>query len=427
MKKMLLRLLMAAVCASPFARADSPYLIINPSSGAYVLGEGYSLTITTDIGVTISNGVPGVPLDYYQVDHFNVSGSATHGVDYTVTARLSPHAPNAYGYGLVPVTNGRFQHYTYRHLGPNFITINLLNNTILDGTRTLFITRSSKAPGPEPSTNIEIRIRDDDLLPSSSAYISNLSTRGVVGSGEQTMIAGFVQSTSQSNTILIRGLGPTLAFYGVAGAISNPAIALYSGSGSLIASNDDWQSAPNADVVQGTGLAPAHAAESVILTNLNAHSYTAHLTKSGTGSIGLFEVYDRTTGTGNTLKNISTRAYVGSGESVLIAGFVITGGPRRVLITGKGPSLAQYGIQSFISNPELILYNSNNVVVETNQFWNQAWNASVIANQANRPNHNSEAAIFEVLPAGAYTVVLRGAYSMSGSTTGIGLVEIFDQ
>ena len=105
------------------------------------------------------------------------------------------------------------------------------------------------------------------------------------------MIGGFIIQGSGARTVLIRAVGPTLANYGVADALANPKLDLYSGP-TVIASNDDWQSADNATAIQATGLAPLNQLESALLLTLQPGAYTAIVSgvNSGTG-VGIVEVF----------------------------------------------------------------------------------------------------------------------------------------
>ena len=73
-----------------------------------------------------------------------------------------------------------------------------------------------------------------------TSKLGNISTRGMVQTGDSVMIGGFIISGSAPRSVLIRGFGPTLADFGVSGALANPYIELYSGQ-TLIATNDNWQ------------------------------------------------------------------------------------------------------------------------------------------------------------------------------------------
>ena len=121
----------------------------------------------------------------------------------------------------------------------------------------------------------------------------NISTRGLVGTGNDVMIGGFVIQGSSSQTVLIRAVGPNLANYGVTGVLANPTLELHKSSdGSIIASNDNWGTASNAAAIQATGLAPVSALESAILISLPPGAYTAIVSGVGGGTgVGIVEAF----------------------------------------------------------------------------------------------------------------------------------------
>lgn len=126
-----------------------------------------------------------------------------------------------------------------------------------------------------------------------NSAFTNISTRGLVLTGDSRMIGGFIIQGSTPQTVLIRAVGPTLANHGVAGTIANPVLELYKSSdGSLVASNDDWGSAANASAITLTGLAPQNSLESAILIALQPGAYTAVVSgaNGGTG-VGIVEVF----------------------------------------------------------------------------------------------------------------------------------------
>ncbi|MDO8262344.1 MAG: choice-of-anchor D domain-containing protein [Gallionella sp.] len=128
-------------------------------------------------------------------------------------------------------------------------------------------------------------------LDNPASQFTNISTRGQVLAGDNVMIGGFVIQGTTSKTVLIRAVGPDLANYGVTGVLANPMLQLYSGS-TMIASNDDWQTASNAAAILTTGLAPVSLLESAILITLPPGAYTAIVSGSGGGTgVGIVEVY----------------------------------------------------------------------------------------------------------------------------------------
>ena len=125
------------------------------------------------------------------------------------------------------------------------------------------------------------------------APLVNIATRGEVLTGNDVMIGGFVIQGSSPQTVVITGIGPSLAKAGIANALPNPTLTLVRSSDqSIVATNDDWGSAPNAAQIVATGLAPADAQESAIMVTLAPGAYTAILSGAGgvTG-VGLVAVY----------------------------------------------------------------------------------------------------------------------------------------
>jgi hypothetical protein len=121
-----------------------------------------------------------------------------------------------------------------------------------------------------------------------------------------------------------------------------------------------------------------------------------------------------------TLGNISSRVNVGTGENVGIGGFIVTGAPsKRGLLRGIGPSMT--GVQGALQDPAIELFNAQGVLIGQNDDWRQSQEAEIRASGL-PPSNDKEAALIGELTEGAYTVVLRG----TGSTTGVGLVEIYD-
>jgi len=135
-----------------------------------------------------------------------------------------------------------------------------------------------------------------DLDQSAASKLGNMSTRALVNTGNDIVIAGFILgSHSGDDRIVVRGIGPSLTQLGIPDALANPTLELRDSNGMLLMANDDWQdnSAQAAELI-AAGVAPSHHSESGIATTLSPGLYTALLAglDNGTG-VGLVEVYDR--------------------------------------------------------------------------------------------------------------------------------------
>ena len=124
----------------------------------------------------------------------------------------------------------------------------------------------------------------------------------------------------------------------------------------------------------------------------------------------------------HALQNSSTRLSVQTNDNVLIGGFIIRGGTKKVEVRGIGPSLTQSGVAGVVANPTLELYDSTNTLIASNDDWVNSDQRRAIADSKIPPLSGRESAIIASLAEGNYTAIVRGA----NSTTGVGLVEIYD-
>lgn len=263
-------------------------------------------------------------------------------------------------------------------------------------------------------------VRQPTTPTSGTPKLVNISTRGQVMTGNNVMIAGFIISGG-AKRVIIRALGPSLASAGVSGALADPKITLYSGQTAL-SSNDDWRNSTDQETIQQMGLAPQNAKESAILVTLNAGAYTVVVEGvNGLSGIGLVSVDDLDElSSASRLINISTRAFSATGgDSQVIAGFVINGGRKTVLMRGFGPSLNAAGISNALSDPAITLYSGQSPLF-SNDNWGSASNVNDIQIRTNGVMPATESAIYTELAEGAYTVIMRG---VNNSGTGLIAVE----
>jgi hypothetical protein len=261
-----------------------------------------------------------------------------------------------------------------------------------------------------------------------TARIVNLATRTLVGGVAGTPIAGFVIGGTGAKRMLVRAVGPGLAPFGLDGTVPDPRVAVVSG-GTIVAGNEDWLAADEpVFTALGAFVLPADSRDAAVVTSLAAGPYTTPVDAGGGGGIALLEIYDgQVANTAATLVNASTRAFVGTGDGVLIPGFAVTGsGQVRLLLRAVGPTLGDFGVEGVLADPDLTLF-SGPTAIGANDNWGAAVNAADIAAAARQsgafefPNGSRDAALLVSLPAGTYTARIAGI----GGTTGTALMEIY--
>jgi len=249
--------------------------------------------------------------------------------------------------------------------------------------------------------------------------LANVSTRARVTDGENVLIGGFIITGDTPRTVVLRGLGPSLARSGVEHVATDPVLTLFDSTGGLLASNDDWDAHDPATIA--TGLAPTEALESFVMATLPAGAYTAVLETKDSPGVALFELYQLGNNTASGVVNISTRGRVGLGNDVMIGGFILTGDhSTRVIVRAIGPSLSQAGISHPLADPELELHDGNGSLIFRNDNWRSDQEAQIVQSGM-APSAERESAIIATLPAGNYSAVVRGV----GGSEGVALVEIF--
>jgi hypothetical protein len=132
-----------------------------------------------------------------------------------------------------------------------------------------------------------------DLDTSLDSRLANISSRGLVQTGNDIMIGGFIVGGAEDGNVLVRAIGPSLTPLGVSGALSDPTLELHDASGMTVASNDDWKDDQQSEI-EATGIPPINDKESAILTVLSPGDYTAVVrgANNATG-VALVEAYQR--------------------------------------------------------------------------------------------------------------------------------------
>jgi hypothetical protein len=238
------------------------------------------------------------------------------------------------------------------------------------------------------------------------------------------MIAGFVINGTSAKKVVVRGMGPSLAAFGITNFLADPVLELRSSSGALLQKNDNWKDDQRAEI-EGTVFQPSDDRESVIIATLAPGAYTALLTgKSQTTGVGLVEVYDGNPAVSAQLANISTRGFVQTGNNVLIGGFILGNSNENsnIVVRGRGPSLAQFGLSNVLADPTLEIHNSSGTTLISNDDWeSDPVSAAQLTANGLVLTDPKESGIFITLPPGQFTAILLG----KNGGAGIGLVEIF--
>jgi sugar lactone lactonase YvrE len=252
-----------------------------------------------------------------------------------------------------------------------------------------------------------------------NGYLANLSVRAAMAAG-QTLIAGFVVDGG-AKPLLVRAAGPVLNKFGLTGVV-DPKLTLFNGGGTSVAANDNWDAtlAPTFTTL-GAFAFDTGSKDAALQQSING-PHTAQAIATGPGAI-LVEAYDAGPNDGRKLVNLSARFQVGTGDNILIAGFVLSGtGTRQVLIRAVGPKLTDYGVPGALADPQLAVFDGGTIIA-SNDNWSSTLSPTFLTVGAFALNAASkDAALVVTLQAGKpYTVQVSGV----GNTTGEALVEIY--
>jgi uncharacterized delta-60 repeat protein len=286
-----------------------------------------------------------------------------------------------------------------------------------------------------PRTNLARLIPDTHYA---ATRLTALSVRANAGSGDQTLIVGLSVSGSGQKTMLVRGVGPGLAAYGVNGTLADPQLTLFNGSTALLA-NDNWSDGTGGTAVaavtaqvQNFPLAPG-SKDAAVVTALAGGLYTMHVTGHGSTGVALAEAYDADPApadfTAARVVSFSARTQAGVDDQTLIAGFIVDGpDAKRLLIRAVGPGLTAYGVSGVLADPMLTLYQGNTVIA-TNDDWNSdSISGSALQSAAQQTgafalgSSSKDSALLVTLSPGRYTALVSG----KNGTTGVALVEVYE-
>ncbi|MBM3853378.1 MAG: hypothetical protein FJ399_09505 [Verrucomicrobia bacterium] len=258
------------------------------------------------------------------------------------------------------------------------------------------------------------------ITANAGARLSNLSVRTTMTAG-QTLIVGLVV-VEGARDVLVRAAGPALAAFGLASAMADPQLELYTGATRVLA-NDNW-SATLLPVFASVGAFafPTSSPDAAFVQSLNAaHSILAR--GSGPGTV-LVEAYDTGAPSTARLNNVSARNRVGTGSDLLIAGFTIAGtGTKPLLIRAIGFQLNSFGVAGYLADPILEVFDASGTRLAENDNWSSALAPVFSSVGAFALTEGSpDAALLVTLPPGSFTAQVRGR----DGGTGEALIEIYE-
>ena len=273
-----------------------------------------------------------------------------------------------------------------------------------------------------------------------SARFTNLSTRALVETGDNILIASF-ELKGGPLRVYSRVAGPDLAGAGITNFLANPVMELRRATdNALIASNDDWKindvdQSSQEQAIRDTFIPPADDLESALIANLDTPGLYSIIVRgvndvTGFANVELYEYADPNEANSGKLTNLSTRARVGTGDDILIASFEVKGdAPQRIYSRVAGPDLAGAGITEFLADPtlELRTFVGNNLL-DSNDNWKIKDSDSSDQEQEIRdtfipPADDNESALVATLAQNAlYSLIVRGV----NDGVGFANAEVYD-
>ena len=254
--------------------------------------------------------------------------------------------------------------------------------------------------------------------PADIGRLANLSVRAFAGLGDRVLIVGFTLRGPGTKPLIIRGVGPGLAAFGVAGTLPDPRLGLFVGSNE-ISSNNDWLN--NDGRTLGAFPLVSGSRDAVIAENLSAQGFTTQVSGIGNGTgETIVEIYDGNVPNSNLrLVNLSTRTQLEDGQRLIVGLTVVGRTPVKFAVRAVGPTLAAFGVTAAHPDPRFELY-SGATVVDQNDHWqgDDGRAAGAFPLLAG----SKDAALVRTLAPGGYSVHVLGA----AGTSGIVLVEVYE-
>lgn len=266
-----------------------------------------------------------------------------------------------------------------------------------------------------------------------TARFTNLSTRALVGTGDEILIASF-EVKGGPLRIYSRVAGPDLEAAGIPNFLADPTMQLFKiGNDTPIKENDNWRDdEAELSAITAINFQPVFEVDPALVANLTEDGLYSIVVRgvgdtTGFANVEVYEFADPAEPNSGKLTNLSVRAAVGTGDEILIASFQVTGEvPQRIYSRVAGPDLEAAGIANFLADPTMELREPGvDPEIAANDNWrdDEAELAAITAINF-QPVFEVDPALIATVPGGGklYSVVVRGV----GDTTGFANVELYD-
>ncbi len=391
------------------------------ASGAYTVLATNSAGSTASETATLTVNAPAVSVPVFTVQ----PTSLTINTGGTVVLNSNATGATSYQWQLNEVNI------------PNATTQNLVITpvTAAHGGTYRVVARNTAGPVTSSAATLTVGSFTDAQL----GRLINLSVLNNAGSGTKILTVGAVvgpTNLTASLPLVVRGIGPTLGTFGVAGVLADPTLSFtVLGASTPLVTNDDWGGSTvmaNAFSAVGAFALPAASADSAVLRDVTPGGYTVQIAGKGTASgTVIAEIYDASSATTRPtqrLINLSSLTSIDAGGTLAV-GFVLRGSTARtVLVRGVGPTLGTvFGLGGVLADPKLELFNNDTgAKINENDNWggdDQLKNAAAVVGAFGLADTATKDAVLLVtLPPGAYSARVSGV----GTSAGTAIVEVYE-
>ncbi len=215
----------------------------------------------------------------------------------------------------------------------------------------------------------------------------------------------------------------------ISGNSASSVVGILSPSGSLtLAVSDGTKTDAGAAPVSSDGSFSFTTAQGTQVTG-KLNPTTGFLTVTLGGTLSGTVVAARSSGVAiadGTLHGLSTRAFVGPGDGVLVAGFIVNGNtPKSLVMRAVGPSLANFNVSGVLPSPRLQVYDQSSSLMMSDDRWGGGTSLVKAQSTAGLPalaTNSRDSVLLGSINPGLYTAQVSGVDGSSG----VALVEIYD-